>query len=110
MLLSSPCRYGLLLWEVLHRLIPFGSTLCHIQVISSVMQKNARPPLGELPAGLAHLSPLIARCWHVRPAVRPEMREVLEELVRCGAELQLDLVAAAPEATPMPMAQAPQYL
>lgn len=77
--------YGLLLWEVLHREIPFRSH-SPLQAAYAVAMQHERPPL-RLRKELAHFESVIVACWDAVPQRRPPMTEVADMLTACEAKL-----------------------
>ena len=68
--------YGMLLWETLHRRLPFESAT-PLQAAFAVAMQLARPPI-ELRDELQPYAPIITACWDVEPAERPEMEQIVE--------------------------------
>ena len=77
--------YGLLLWEVLHREIPFRSH-SPLQAAYAVAMQHERPPL-RLRKELAHFESVIVACWDEVPQRRPPMTVVADMLTACEAKL-----------------------
>ena len=74
--------FGLLLWEVMHKRVPFAEhTGAHVALVLAPSSK--RPPL-SLPAGYGHVAAVISACWHQDPAQRPPMSAVVKLLDACG--------------------------
>ena len=78
--------FGLLLWEVMHRQIPFAD-YPGIQVVAVLARSVQRPPL-NLPAGYEGLGALISSCWHHDPAERPPMCTCVEFLSELSGPLR----------------------
>ena len=67
--------YGVLLWETLHRQVPFTG-FAPLQAAFAVAMEAARPPI-SLRAELQCYSSLIQACWDTEPSRRPDMDEVV---------------------------------
>eukprot|EP00308_Calcidiscus_leptoporus_P008967 CAMPEP_0119401938 /NCGR_PEP_ID=MMETSP1334-20130426/142626_1 /TAXON_ID=127549 /ORGANISM="Calcidiscus leptoporus, Strain RCC1130" /LENGTH=450 /DNA_ID=CAMNT_0007425863 /DNA_START=64 /DNA_END=1418 /DNA_ORIENTATION=+ len=74
--------FGLLLWEVMHRQVPFAGK-SGIYVAFSLAPSEQRPAV-SLPAGFEGLEPLIRSCWHHDPSRRPSMAACVEVLTVCA--------------------------
>ena len=68
--------YGMLLWETLHRRLPFESAT-PLQAAFAVAMQLARPPI-VLRDELQPYAPIITACWDVEPSERPEMEQIVE--------------------------------
>ena len=93
--------FGLLLWEVAHRAVPFTG-VDGIRVALSLAPAGDRPPLTparppSLAAVYEPLAGLIAACWHGDAAQRPSMAASAQEL---GRLLQLLAAARATSLSP----------
>ena len=75
---SDVYSFGILLWELAHRKVPFEG-IDGVQVAIKVAPSGQRPPL-QLPEGLQDLEPIIASCWHRDPTQRPPMSGCAESL------------------------------
>ena len=84
--------FGLLLWEVAHRTIPFAAhDATHVAYV--LAPAGQRPPLQlrgsrTMNTGYDGLRPLIAACWHQDPAQRPTMSICVEQLGKLVIEAQ----------------------
>ena len=70
--------YGVLLWEVLHRAIPFGKQ-SGIEVMFKV-HNASRPSIGPLPPELSTHGTLVSACWEQAPVERPDFAEITRRL------------------------------
>ena len=70
--------FGMLLWEVMHRQVPFAE-YTGMQVALTLAPSRERPPL-DLPTGLKELEGLISSCWHHDATQRPPMSTCVEVL------------------------------
>eukprot|EP00771_Trimastix_marina_P001927 gnl/Trimastix_PCT/3037.p1 GENE.gnl/Trimastix_PCT/3037~~gnl/Trimastix_PCT/3037.p1 ORF type:complete len:725 (-),score=71.40 gnl/Trimastix_PCT/3037:37-2076(-) len=89
--------YGITLWELVTRQIPFGH-LRPIQVISEVV-RGTRP---EIPLTCpVDVASLMEDCWHADPTMRPSFDEVVDRLKRIVPERTLprQLLVTEPEDT-----------
>ena len=86
--------YGMLLWEIAHQQVPFGSQNA-LQAAFAVAMEQKRPPLGLSPA-LAGFEPVITACWHSSAEQRPDMDRVVQQLQ------VLDKAVSAAAAAPPP--------
>ena len=76
---SDVYSFGILLWELAHRKVPFEG-IDGVQVAIKVAPSGQRPPL-QLPEGLQNLEPIIASCWHRDPSTQsPPMPGCAESL------------------------------
>lgn len=75
--------YGVLLWEIAHRDIPFSKDNA-LQVAFAVAMEKRRPKIAPQ-KGLVYLSPLISKCWDQEPTRRPNMNQVVQELIQIDA-------------------------
>ena len=83
--------YGMLLWEILHRRIPFyGFT--PVQAAFQVAVEGGRPPIA-LSQSMSMYIPLITACWAADPGLRPD----LEAVALTAQQLQLRVVPSSPE-------------
>eukprot|EP00900_Chrysochromulina_parva_P023007 jgi/Chrpa1/533/Chrysochromulina_OHIO_Genome00010341-RA len=78
--------FGVLLWEIGHIEIPFGSD-SFLQAAFAVAVERKRPPVA-LPPPLGALAPLIQACWQHEPSDRPPMSRVLTELQAIEAQIR----------------------
>merc|ERR1719502_1964078 len=67
--------YGVLLWEALHRKVPFTG-FAPLQAAFAVAMEHQRPPI-TLRGALRDYGPLISSCWDGDPANRPDMDQVV---------------------------------
>ena len=66
--------YGVVLWEMLMRKIPYGD-MAHMAIYEHVVTRSWRLPIpNETPQGLKRL---ITRCWSRNPNDRPEFSEII---------------------------------
>ncbi len=85
--------YAILLWEVMHRKVPFmgesptGENLTGLQAAFAVAIEKRRPQI-ELQAPLDIFTPIIRRCWAHEPSDRPPMSEVAAELATLNAKVK----------------------
>ncbi len=71
--LRERCSFGLLLWEVATRKLPFEDIGDQFE-ISQMVRKGLRPPF---PASCdAEYRKLAARCWDGKPSARPRFAEI----------------------------------
>jgi len=77
--------YGVLLWEVLHRQVPFR-THSPLQAAYAVAMERERPPVA-LKSILAPFASVILACWDESPARRPDAAEVVEMLTTLEAAM-----------------------
>lgn len=66
--------FGVLLWETLHLAVLFSEVHYFSALIK--VQGGQRPPI-RLPVALAAYAPLIERCWHPDPGLRPDSMSVV---------------------------------
>jgi len=78
--------YGVLLWEVLHRQVPFQG-LAPLQAAFAVAMEHRRPTI-SLEGDLAVYRPLIEACWDADPNKRPDMEQVVRGTVECAAAIE----------------------
>src|SRR3989338_3998922 len=71
---SDVYMYGMFLYEVFHRTVPF-SELENVLDVADIIQDGKRPILA---ADCPHLS-LFHQCWATNPAERPTMIHILEQ-------------------------------
>lgn len=74
---SDVFSFAMLMWEVLHRELPFCKAN-GMQVLLEI--HNGSRPRIALPPPLADLGALIGRCWQQLPECRPRMDEVMRDL------------------------------
>lgn len=77
--------YGVLLWEVLHRQVPFR-THSPLQAAYAVAMQRERPPI-SLKSNLAPFASVILACWDESSTRRPGMTEVVARLSALEAAL-----------------------
>ena len=87
--------YGILLWETLHRQVPFTG-FAPLQAAFAVAMEHARPPIA-LREQLQCYTPLITSCWETEPNDRPGMDQVVKATAECRAAVELALAKAAAE-------------
>ena len=85
--------FGILVWECLHRQVPFAG-LAPLQAAFAVAMQFARPAIDLRPEFEAY-EQLIVKCWDADPAVRPDMPTV----VKITSDL-LHAASADPSADP----------
>ena len=90
--------YGVLLWETLHRLVPFNG-FAPLQAAFAVAMEQARPPI-SLREELQLYAPLITSCWDTDPALRPGMDQVVAATRECLATMEAAAEAVAAEGKP----------
>ena len=78
--------FGMVLWEMLHRKIPFGD-LKAIQALYYAGRLNERPKLELSPEHPPKLKQIITDCWAQVPEARPTMLEVKRQLRRIQDDL-----------------------
>jgi hypothetical protein len=89
--------FGVLLWELLERRLPWveGTKVTRAEVLRVVVKEKRRLPIS--PWVHPDLAALMTQCWHVDPKQRPTMAQVaqrLEALPAWDTNGHLDLVAA----------------
>jgi hypothetical protein len=68
--------YGILLWEIVTKLIPYGE-MPMIEIIQEVVENDLRP---VIPAGISvKLTKLMKNCWARNPEDRPTFAEIVKE-------------------------------
>jgi len=72
--------YGVLLWEVLHRQVPFIG-FAPLQAAFAVAMEQARPKI-DLRPELADYQELITQCWDAEPDKRPGMDSVVQRTAK----------------------------
>jgi len=72
--------FGILLWEIVHEMVPFGERPGLTAAIAA--SQGERPPTTTLACDRERLVPLIKGCWSHEAADRPEMNQVVETLRR----------------------------
>ena len=84
--------FGMLLWELTHRKMPFhdvdGKT-----VATSLVPRGERPPL-QLPKCFEAWGTLITACWKQDPKQRPQMSVCAKELNKMFRKLEITKVSA----------------
>ena len=70
--------FGMLMYAVLHRAVPFASMNGQAVVFTVAIQRK-QPPI-ELPLGLEAYGACIRACWDLDPLQRPRMADVLPQL------------------------------
>ena len=74
---SDVYSYGILLWEIYDRGIPWRG-LQPMQIMRKVVDKNERPPL---PSSMPDdLRTLVGTCWSPGPADRPDFQTIASVL------------------------------
>merc|ERR1712196_479225 len=71
--------FGVLLWEILHQHIPFLNQK-PLQAAFAVAMAKSRPEI-KLRSELQCFGDLIAQCWHDVARCRPEMSQVVQQIV-----------------------------
>jgi len=84
--------YGVLVWETLHRQVPFTG-FAPLQAAFAVAMEQARPPI-NLSSELHAYGPLIERCWATDPTQRPGMDQVVRATAECFASIEAAATAA----------------
>ena len=93
--------YGVLLWEALHRQVPFTG-FAPLQAAFAVAMEHQRPPI-NLREDLKVYQPLIEACWDSEPRNRPDMDQVVRVTADCAAAIESGLarsIAASAQAAP----------
>jgi len=80
--------FGIVLWEILTRSVPFAHHSDFDSFVEAVCIKNERPPM---PAEcLSSLRNLITKCWASNPSSRPSFPEIVDALdnliIECAIE------------------------
>jgi hypothetical protein len=70
--------YGIVLWEVLTRMLPYG-TMKPAQIITQVAMQDIRPAMPRATPKL--IQDLICNCWVRDPDGRPSFRQILTRLI-----------------------------
>ena len=78
--------YGILLWEALHRQVPFTG-FAPLQAAFAVAMEHQRPPI-DLRDDLKVYHPLIEACWDSEPGKRPDMDQVVRVTAECAAAIE----------------------
>jgi serine/threonine protein kinase len=78
--------YGILLWEALHRQVPFTG-FAPLQAAFAVAMEQARPQIA-LREELRMYAELITACWDAEPRNRPDMDQVVRVTADCCAALE----------------------
>ena len=77
--------YGIVLWELLTREIPF-SDMPLVQVVWAVAECDERPEIpSTFPAGF---HTIIEQCWQQEPEQRPSWRDIITHVQTCDLDLQ----------------------
>jgi len=81
--------YGMMVWEVLHRQLPFAAST-PLQAAFVVAMQGTRPAI-DLRPELRAYAPMITACWHAEPESRPEAQQLLHSTseLQHAAEAQL---------------------
>ena len=78
--------YGILLWEALHRQVPFTG-FAPLQAAFAVAMEHARPQI-SLAAHFKMYEGLITACWDSEPRNRPDMDQVVRATADCCVTLE----------------------
>ena len=82
--------FGMVLWEVFVRKLPFGSTNLGA-IVYNVVRNHARPPIpARVPRDVARV---IEQCWAGSPDARPAFDAVIPMLEACALDVDLAQVA-----------------
>ena len=75
--------FAIVLWELMTGLRPYShgefASMNQAQLMYSILEKQARPPLEGLSSGLQEL---ISDCWSVNARLRPSFAEIVVRLRR----------------------------
>jgi hypothetical protein len=85
--------YGVLLWETLHREVPFAE-FAPLQAAFAVAMEGKRPAIA-LQSEFAQYEQLIVACWDADPNVRPGMDVVVARTAELHTALEATAAAAA---------------
>eukprot|EP00698_Gefionella_okellyi_P004815 TRINITY_DN14455_c0_g1_i1.p1 TRINITY_DN14455_c0_g1~~TRINITY_DN14455_c0_g1_i1.p1 ORF type:complete len:689 (+),score=151.03 TRINITY_DN14455_c0_g1_i1:166-2067(+) len=78
--------YAIVLWEMTHRQIPYGS-MNQDAMVKGVL-KGMRPKIStKCPVGIAKL---MIKCWSEKPDARPSFAQVIRELDEIKVEMEQD--------------------
>lgn len=70
--------FGLLLWEILTRIEPFGSYRSYKELKKAICQDHVRP---EIPEDTPHtLANVMTACWHRKAGSRPSFEKICQKL------------------------------
>lgn len=86
--------YGILLWEALHRQVPFTG-LAPLQAAFAVAMEHRRPTIA-LEGDLSVYRPLIEACWDADPNRRPDMDQVVRGTVECAGAIEASQAGDVP--------------
>ena len=89
---SDVFSYGVLLWEMTHRQIPFGKD-SGLQAAFAVAVERRRP-LIKLPPLLEQFGGVITRAWAHEATARPNMQSVVVDCMVIDAKIKADCSAA----------------
>ena len=78
--------YGVLLWEALHRQVPFIG-FAPLQAAFAVAMEQARPKI-DLRPELADYQELITQCWDAEPDKRPGMDSVVQRTAKLLSSIE----------------------
>jgi len=78
--------YAILLWEALHRQVPFAN-FAPLQAAFAVAMEHQRPAI-NLREDLRVYQPLIEACWDADPHARPDMDQVVRVTADCAAAIE----------------------
>lgn len=72
--------YGLVLWEMLNRKVPYGD-MSHMAIYEHVVTRGWRLPIA--PETPEDLKKMITRCWSKNPNDRPDFAEIVAQFESC---------------------------
>ena len=84
--------YGVLLWEMTHRQIPFGKD-SGLQAAFAVAVERRRPQVKLAPL-LEAFGQVITRAWAHEPTIRPSMQSIVVDIMVIDAKVKADCGAA----------------
>ena len=99
--------YGVLLWEMSHRQIPFQKD-SGLQAAFAVAVERRRPAI-KLPPLLVAFGAVITRAWAHEPTSRPNMQSIVVEIMVIDAKVKADCGAAL-RSHPLPQGPPPGHV